>query len=70
MENFIFLCSEISAFRRNFQLEQQNGALNPLSAIPSKSSNTLKQFVACCRRIVSSVLDHFVGLSLKELIKP
>ena len=25
--------------------------LNPLSANPSKWSNTLKQFVGCCRRI-------------------
>ena len=26
--------------------------INPLSANPTKWSNTLKQFVGCCRRIV------------------
>ena len=40
--------------------------LNPLSANLTKWSNTLKQFVGCCQRIVSA-FDHFVGLPLKWL---
>ena len=40
--------------------------VNPLSANFTKWSNTLKQFLGCCRRIVS-VFDHFVGLVLKGL---
>ena len=40
---------------------------NPLSANPTKWSNTLKQFVVCCRRIVL-VFDHIVGFALKVLI--
>ena len=42
-------------------------SLNPLSANPTKWSNTLKQFVSCCRQIVLSVFDHFMGLALKVL---
>ena len=37
--------------------------LNPLSANPTKWSNTLKQFLGYL-----SVFDHFVGLALKGLI--
>ena len=40
--------------------------VNPLSANPSKWSNTPKQFVGCYRQIVW-VFDHFVGLALKGL---
>ena len=40
--------------------------LKPLSAKPTKRSNTLKQFVGNSRRIVW-VFDHFVGLVLKGL---
>ena len=36
-------------------------SVNPLSANPTKWSNTLKQFVGKL-----SVFDHFVGLALKE----
>ena len=38
---------------------------NPLSANPTKWSNTLKQFVEPTNRL--SMFDHFVGLALKEL---
>ena len=38
----------------------RNTVINPLSANPTKWSNTLKQFSL-------SVFDHFVGLVLKEL---
>ena len=37
--------------------------LNPLSANPTKWSNTLKQFVGNCL----SVFDHFEKLALKGL---
>ena len=40
---------------------------NLLSANLTKSSNTLKQFVGCCWRIVW-VFDNSVGLALKGLI--
>ena len=39
---------------------------NPLSANPTKWSNTLKQFVGFSRRIILSVFDHFVGFHLKD----
>ena len=40
---------------------------NPLSANPTKSSNTLKQFVDNLLTICLSVFDHFVGLALERL---
>ena len=39
--------------------------LNPLSANPTKWSNTLKQFVGKLPMNCVSVFDHFVGLALK-----
>ena len=39
----------------------------PLSDNPTKLSNTLKQFVSCCRRIVWVLFDHFLVLTLKRL---
>ena len=41
--------------------------LNPLMANITKWSNTLKQFVGKLATNCLSVLDHFVGLALKEL---
>ena len=41
---------------------------NPLSANPTKWSNTLKQFVSKLPTNCLSVFDHFVGLLLKGLI--
>ena len=41
--------------------------LNPLSANPTKWSNTLKQFVGNLPTNCLSVFDHFVGLALKRL---
>ena len=41
---------------------------NPLSANPTKWSNTLKQFVARLQTNCLSVFDHFVKLSLKGLM--
>ena len=40
---------------------------NPLSANPTKWSNTLKQFVGNLPTNCLSVFDHFVGLALKGL---
>ena len=40
---------------------------NPLSAKPTKWSNTLKQFVGKLATNCLSVFDHFVGLALKGL---
>ena len=40
---------------------------NPLSANPTKWSNTLKQFVGNLPNCLS-VFDHFMGLALKGLI--
>ena len=41
--------------------------LNPLSANPTKWSNTLKQFVANLPTNCLSVFDHFMNLALKGL---
>ena len=41
--------------------------LNPLSASPTKWSNTLKQFVGKLPTNCLSVFDHFVGLMLRGL---
>ena len=42
-------------------------SINPLSANPTKWSNTLKQFVGKSRQIVWSVSNHFMELVLKGL---
>ena len=42
-------------------------AVNPLSANPTKWSNTLKQFVGKLPTNCLSVFDHFVILALKVL---
>ena len=42
-------------------------AVNPLSANPTKWSNTLKQFVGKLPAKCLSVFDRFVGLALKGL---
>ena len=41
--------------------------INPLSANPTKWSNTLKQFVGKFPTNCLSVFDHFVGLALEGL---
>ena len=41
--------------------------IDPLSANPTKWSNTLKQFVSKLPMNCLSVFDHFVGLALKGL---
>ena len=42
--------------------------LNPLSANPTKWSNTLKQFVGNLPTNCVSVFDHFVKMALKGLM--
>ena len=42
--------------------------INPLSANPTKSSNTLKQFVGNLPTNCLRVFDHFMNLALKGLI--
>ena len=41
--------------------------LNPLSANPTRWSNTLKQFVGCCRRVVWVCLTVLWGWRLKKV---
>ena len=45
----------------------QKTYFNPLSASPTKWSNTLKQFVGNLATNCLSVFDHFVILALKGL---
>ena len=42
--------------------------INPLSANPTKGSNTLKQFACNLPTNCLNVFDHFVGFALKGLI--
>ena len=46
------------------------GNFNPLTANPTKLSNTLKQFVGNLATNCLSVFDHFVILALKRLSLP
>ena len=49
----------------DWSLYDCNIGLNPLSANPTKRSNTLKQFVDCCRRIVWVCLTILWGWHLR-----
>ena len=51
----------------NKQFVRKSNNINPLSANPTKWSNTLKQFVGKLPTNCLSVSDHFVGLALKGL---
>ena len=57
----LLLCYLVTLFLNYF-------VLSPLSANPTKRSNTLKQFVGNFPTTCLSVFDHFVGLALKGLI--
>ena len=48
-------------------MERFATVVNPLSANPTKWSNTLKQFVGKFPTNCLSVFDHLVGLALKGL---
>ena len=43
--------------------------VNPLSANPTKRSNTLKQFLSKLPPNCLSVFDHYMGVALKRLIR-
>ena len=60
------ICSRNSAFTN---LSLSHLLLNPLSANPTKWSNTLKQFVGKLSTNSLSVLDYFMGLVLKGLME-
>ena len=49
---------------KNGKIKNSQYQFNPISANPTKSSNTLKQFVG----FFWSAFDYFVGLALKGLI--
>ena len=55
--------------RPNLNVRQTfcEGSINPLSANPTKWSNTLKQFVGKLSTNFLSVFDHFDGLAIKGL---
>ena len=55
-----------TSFLEHFQLLIKS-FINPLSANPTKLSNTLKQFVGKLATNSLSVFDHFVKLALKGL---
>ena len=59
-----FLVSKVS--KRFFFIKEQV-YFNPLSANPTKWSNTLKQFVGKLSTNWLSVFEHFVKLALKGL---
>ena len=59
---FVFLTGNDIAFIKSFK------SINPLSAYPTKWSNTLKQFVDNLPTNCLSVFDYFVGLVLKGFI--
>ena len=70
-EPLIFPIGGQKIFERNEKLHYHSikyNYSNPLSANPTKWSNTLKQFVGKSRRNCLRVLGHFVGLALKGLI--
>ena len=60
--NTVFPCAVYSELRR-----KNSGNINPLSANPTKWSNTLKQFVGNLPTNCLSVFDDFVNLALKGL---
>ena len=54
-------------FRHHYNVRPWTEYFNPLSANPTKWSNTLKQFFGNLPANGLSVFDHFVILALKEL---
>ena len=49
------------------RVSYDNVGINPLSANPTKRSNTLEEFVGNLPASCLSVFNHFVGLALKGL---
>ena len=65
IRKYQFICPTICYSTSRWLLLFQ--VINPLSANPTKWSNTLKQFVGKLPTNYLSKLDHFVGLVLKGL---
>ena len=65
----VFSCQYCKIKKKLFWRTSANGCFfNPLSANPTKWSNTLKQFVGKLAMNCLSRFDHFVKLALKGLI--
>ena len=60
------MISAHTRFRKDWKNMDRN-SLNPLTANPTKWSNTLKQFVGNLTMNCLSEFDRFVGLALKGL---
>ena len=58
---------EDSVLSASMEITLKSWIINPLSANPTKWSNTLKQFVGKLPTNCLSVSNHFVGLALKGL---
>ena len=67
MRLFLLNLGTVSLQTRNILQKSLNEILNPLSANPTKWSNTLKQFVGNFPTNCLSVFDHFVRLAVKGL---
>ena len=63
----LFWMWEIPRWIKHKKSWNEELGLNPLSANPTKWSNTLKQFVGKLPTKCLSVFDHFVKLALKGL---
>ena len=63
---FHFVKTNNPSHKHLFSLLHVN-SINSLSANPTKWSNTLKQFVGYCQRIVWVCFYHFMGLAFNEL---
>ena len=62
-----FSFAEVEISSQSWHIIKHATCLNPLSANPTKWSNTLKQFVWNLATNCLSVFDHFMILGLKEL---
>ena len=60
-----YICIYLYAFFMG--KNEENGIVEPLSANPTKWSNTLKQIVGKLPTNCLSVYAHFLGLALKGL---
>ena len=61
-----FSFAEVEISSQSWHIIKHAACLNPLSANPTKWSNSLKQFVGNFPTNCLSVFDHFVILALKE----
>ena len=61
------VAADIDRHIKKIKKYKKRKAFQPLSANPTKWSNTLKQFAGKLPTNCLSVFDHFVGLTLKGL---